>query len=172
VTVLHTARLALRPVDSSDHARLHEMFRQPGVRRFIFDDELIPDEQTASIIERSAALFAAHGYGLWLASDDPELIGFGAFWHFRDTADLELLYGVMDRHVKKGYGREIVRALVAYGDATLGWDVIRASTDPAHDASRRLLEELGFRLTRREVVAGLDTVFYERRRGESGPAVR
>jgi hypothetical protein len=37
---------------------------------------------------------------------------------------------------------------------------IRASTDAAHAASRRLLEELGFELERQEVVAGLDTVFY------------
>jgi len=91
-------------------------------------------------------------------------VGFGALWYFRDPPELELLYGVSDTHVKRGYGREIARAIVAYGFDTLQMPEIRASTDPAHGDSRRLLDDLGFTFERQAVVGGLDTVFYFKRR--------
>jgi [ribosomal protein S5]-alanine N-acetyltransferase len=172
--ILETRRLTLRPATSDDHAALHGLFTHPGVRRFIFDNVVIPPEQTADIIQRSITLFAERHYGLWLARVAPghdsestdTLIGFGAFWYFRDPPELELLYGVSDDHVGNGFGREIARAVMAYGFETLKMSTIRASTDAAHAGSRRLLEELGFVLERQEIVAGLDTVFYELRAGQ------
>jgi [ribosomal protein S5]-alanine N-acetyltransferase len=106
---------------------------------------------------------------LWLARPRSEAaattppIGFGAFWHFRDPPELELLYGVADAHVKQGYGREIAHAVVEYGFTTLGMREIRASTDAAHAVSRRLLDALGFTFERQAVVGGLDTAFYSLR---------
>jgi [ribosomal protein S5]-alanine N-acetyltransferase len=145
---------------------------QPGVRRFIFDDEQIPAQQTAEIIAKSEELFRRERFGLWLALPATSTaageapVGFGAFWYFRDPPDLELLYGVADMHVKQGYGREIARAVMAYGIRELGMRDVRASTDAANEASRRLLEDLGFALDRRATVLGLDTVFYRMVIGE------
>jgi ribosomal-protein-alanine N-acetyltransferase len=132
------------------------------VRRFIFDDQLIAPEQTTEIVAKSQTLFATERFGLWLAHTlaDGALIGFGAFWYFRDPPELELLYGVADTAVRQGYGREIARAVVAHGFDTLKMPLIRASTDPGHTRSRVLLEELGFRFERQAIAAGLDTVFY------------
>ena len=132
------------------------------MRRFIFDDELIAAEQTADIIARSCALFATERFGLWLAHTpaDRALVGFAAFWYFRDPPELELLYGVADACTGRGYGREIARAVVAHGFDALKMPAIRASTDATHARSRALLEALGFRFERQAVVAGLDTVFY------------
>jgi RimJ/RimL family protein N-acetyltransferase len=42
--------------------------------------------------------------------------------------------------------------------------VVRASIDAANVASARVLDKLGFTLTRRDTVDGLDLVFYERAR--------
>lgn len=150
--------------------RLHAVFTQPGVRRFIFDDELIPPERTTEIIQTSVTLFAERGFGLWLARRRPtdDLIGFGGFWFFRDPPALELLYGVGDEHLKNGYGREIARAIVTYGFETLKMPSIHASTDAAHADSRRLLDEMGFGFERQELVGGLDTVLYELRDWASG----
>jgi [ribosomal protein S5]-alanine N-acetyltransferase len=173
---LRTARLVLRPVAPDDHTRLHALFTQPGVRRVIFDDEIIPPERTAEIIRISEESFRTRRFGLWLASGSglanvanavnvaSETIGFGAFWYFRDPPELELLYGVGDAYVKRGYGREIARAIVGYGFDTLQLPEIRASTDPAHADSRRLLDDLGFAFERQAVAGGLDTVFYSKRR--------
>jgi ribosomal-protein-alanine N-acetyltransferase len=177
---LDTARLVLRPVTPDDHARLHGLFTQPGVRRVIFDDEIIPPERTSEIIRTSERLFTTARHGLWLAAMKPgpavaplphgtveftpDVVGFGALWYFREPPELELLYGLGDGHVTNGYGREIARAIVDYGFSTLRLTEIRASTDPGHTNSRRLLDDLGFAFERQAVVGGLDTVFYSKRR--------
>ena len=145
-----------------DHAELHAVFTLPGVRRFLFDDQQLEPEQTARIIATSRAQFAAERCGLWLAhtTADRVLVGFGAFWYFREPPERELLYGVADDWTGRGYGREIARAVVAYGFETLKMPVIRASTDEPHVRSQRLLQDLGFRFERHARVGELDTMFY------------
>jgi RimJ/RimL family protein N-acetyltransferase len=157
--ILQTERLRLRPVAPSDHDALHAMFTEPGVRRVIFDNQVITPEQTDDIIQLSVELFRSRGFGLWITT-----VGFGGFWYFRHPPELELLYAVADAHVKHGYGREIARAIIDYGFGQLKMDVIRASTDPTHVDSRRVLDALGFTFERQDVVDGLDTVFYTRAR--------
>ncbi|HUE89913.1 MAG TPA: GNAT family N-acetyltransferase [Vicinamibacterales bacterium] len=163
---IETARLVLRPVTPEDHAALHALFTQPGVRRFVFDDRIVPPEQVTDIIGTSTELFRTQRFGLWLARPKTEAAaatpptGFGAFWYFREPPELELLYGVADAAVRQGYGREIARAIVDYGFATLAMADVRASTDACHRASRRLLEELGFAFERQAVAGGLDSAFY------------
>jgi ribosomal-protein-alanine N-acetyltransferase len=162
VNVIRAGRLLLRPVSAADQEALHALFTQPGVRRFIFDDEIIRAERTADIIRTSEAQFARERHGLWLARLDESAvaIGFGAFWYFRDPPELELLYAVGDDDVKHGYGREIARAVVEYGFRERRMATIRASTDAGHADSQRLLEDLKFTLDRSATVDGLDTVFY------------
>lgn len=182
--IKNSGRLSLTPVTAEDHVRLHAMFTLPGVRRYIFDDRIIPPEQTAEIVDTSIRLFAERGLGLWLASlamptipSSPSLplaasIGFGGFWFFREPPELELLYGIVDGEVGRGYGREIAQAIVGYGFGALNMPVIRASCDTAHTASRKLLEAIGFCVERQDRIAGLDTVFYELRKAGSDPFLR
>jgi ribosomal-protein-alanine N-acetyltransferase len=163
--IIETARLVLRPVAPDNQGGLHALFTQPGVRRFLFDDQILPPDAIADIIGKSEDLFRTRRFGLWLARLKSESaaarpIGFGAFWFFRDPPELELLYGVADAEVRQGYGREIARAVVDYGFSTLRMAEVRASTDASHAASRRLLEVLGFAFERQAVVGGLDTAFY------------
>ena len=147
-----------------DTAELHALWSSPGVRRFLWDDEIIPLTRTRAAIEQSQAMFAERGCGLWGAwpSASPNLIGFTGMWPFRDPPDLELLYGVTEPLWGQGYAAEIAHAVMTYCFDALDMPVIRASTDAANAASVRVLEKLGFRCVRRSMVAGLDTVFYER----------
>jgi ribosomal-protein-alanine N-acetyltransferase len=170
VSVIHTGRLRLRPVVPADQPALHALFTQPGVRRFIFDDEILTVGRTEEIIRTSGNLFARENRGLWIAQmlDTDTPIGFGALWYFRDPPELELLYGVGDDYLKNGYGREIAGAVVDYGFGILRMPSIRASTDAAHVDSRRLLRDLQFIFERRAVVGGLDTVFYVRHASVAG----
>jgi ribosomal-protein-alanine N-acetyltransferase len=148
---------------ASDARELHDLWTTPGVRRFLWDDCVIPFEQTATTIETSVRLFAERGFGLWGARrhDRPRLVGFGGFWYFREPPELELLYGVAEEAWGAGVATDVGRAIVEYGRRSLRMPVIHASTDLANAASVRVLEKLGFRHTRRAAIAGLDTVFYE-----------
>src|SRR5688572_14619101 len=109
---LHTSRLTLAPLRPNDAAELHEIWTAPGVRRFLWDDEVIPAEQTAGLVETSAALFADRGLGLWGArlcdaSSRLSFAGFAGYWFFRDPPELELLYGVAEPLWGRGLATEL-----------------------------------------------------------------
>jgi RimJ/RimL family protein N-acetyltransferase len=163
VVDLTTARCVLRPVTTSDVEPLHALFTSAGVRRFLWDDEILPIDRTRAVVEQSERLFAERGFGLWGASrtDSSEPIGFGAYWPFRDPPEFELLYGVSESHWGNGYAPEIAQAVLTYCFDTLGLPAVRASTDVSNAASVRVLEKLGFSFAERKTVGGLDTVFYE-----------
>jgi [ribosomal protein S5]-alanine N-acetyltransferase len=166
---LTTARCVLRPVTTDDVDALHALFTSAGVRRFLWDDEVIPIERTRGVVELSQRLFAERGFGLWGAwpPDSSHLIGFGAFWPFRDPPEFELLYGVAEPQWGTGYAPEIAQAVLTYCFDTLGLRAVRASTDAGNVASVRVLEKLGFAFAERKTVGGLDTVFYELERRTS-----
>jgi ribosomal-protein-alanine N-acetyltransferase len=163
IVELTSPRCVLRPLAAPDTEALHALWTSAGVRRFLWDDEIIPIERTRASIELNHRLFAEHGYGLWgarpTAADD--LIGFGGLWPFRDPPELELVYGIADAQCGRGYATEIARAVIARCFDVLDMAVVRASTDVGNTPSARVLEKLGFRFTRRATVAGLDTLFYE-----------
>jgi [ribosomal protein S5]-alanine N-acetyltransferase len=157
--------LQLAPLEPEDVEALHALWTAPRVRRFLWDDEVIPLDRTAEVVRTSGRLFAEQGFGLWAAREPGgRLVGFAGFWHFREPPELELLYGVLDEAWGRGYATEAARAIVAYGHDVLQMPVIRASTDGGNTASVRVLARLGFELTRRATVNGLDTLFFEHRR--------
>jgi ribosomal-protein-alanine N-acetyltransferase len=158
-----TRRLVMEPVDAADQDALHALWSSPGVRRFLWDDEVIPIERTREAVAFSRAMQKARGHGLWaarLAGTTP-LCGFGGLWPFRDPPELELLYGVAEPFWGRGYATEIGDAIVRYCTQSLGMSTLRASTDAENLASVRVLEKLGFRFVTRRTVDGLDTVFYQ-----------
>jgi len=159
---IETPRTRLRPVRGSDLQTLHRLWTHPDVRRYLWDDEVIPIELTASVIERSEAQFAAQRHGLWLAQEKPgdAIIGFCGFWYFRDPPELELLYGVDADHWGRGLATELAQAMLRHGFEALGFERITGSTDFPNLASARVMEKTGMRLDRRVLRDGKDTVFF------------
>ena len=157
-----TERLQLRPLAAVDIDDLHRLFTQPGVRRFLWDNETISCERTAAVVERSTASFVAHAFGLWAVSfkDSKELVGFCGFWHFHEPPQLELLYGIAPDHWNRGLATEAANAMIQNGFNVLGFTRIEASTDAANVASVRVMERAGLRFWKREVTNGLDTIYY------------
>lgn len=154
------------PVSHTDAAALHALWTAPGVRRYLWDDEIIPRDRTDQAIAASDDLFEHHDFGLWLVRErvDHSLVGFAGLWPFREADDFELLYGVGERLWGHGYGVEAAQAVIDYCFHTLDMPFVKASTDVDNTASVRVLEKLGFMPTRREVVNRLDTIFFEKHR--------
>jgi ribosomal-protein-alanine N-acetyltransferase len=154
----------LRPITAQDVESLHELWSSPGVRRFLWDNEIIPIATTRAAIDRSQRMFEQQAFGLWGAwsTASRDLIGFAGLWPFRDPPDLELLYGIAERLWRQGYAPEVAQAVMMYCADSLHMPVIRASTDAANAASIHVLERLGFQCVRRDSDGHLATVFYER----------
>lgn len=159
---IETARLRLRPVTLADLNTLHELWIDPGVRRYLWDDEVIPIEQAASAIETSMALFEENGYGLWVLCprDEETIIGFCGYWFFHDPPELELLYGIQTAQWGKALATEAARAMIRYGFEELSFNRIQASTDAPNQASVRVMEKAGMTFDKRALTNGLDTIYY------------
>jgi RimJ/RimL family protein N-acetyltransferase len=161
-TEITTPRLHLRPLTGADLDSLHALLTQPGVRRYLLDDQVIPRDRAQFFIDTSVMSFAANGYGLWGARDAvrDELMGFCGFWQFGEPPRLELLYGLADDRCHQGFATEMAQAMVHYGFDALGFERIDASTDAANSASVAVMERAGMKFWKRELTNGLDTVYY------------
>lgn len=166
---LATGRLALRPCAPADRARLYTIFRDPYVRRYLWDSQLVSLATVDEVIAASEACFGAHGMGLWCVAETGarsahETIGFAGL---RRTSGLEfeLIYGFLPAHWGRGFARECAHALMADGFAR-GLARIWAGTDLENKASERVMQRLGMRFDRRETVGGLPQVWYVIERGD------
>ncbi len=114
---IETERLLLTPLSRDDLDNIHRVWVEPGVRRFLWDDEIISKEHAGEVIDESVRLFEAEGLGLWTvrARDEARMIGFGGFWFFHDPPELQLLYGLTEQNWNQGFATEIATALIKYG---------------------------------------------------------
>ena len=159
---LRTSRLELRPLAPTDTEPLHTLWTSPGVRRYLWDDEVIPFGRTSHVVAESTRLFETAGYGLWAARlhSAPDLVGFGGYWFFHEPPRLELLFGVAEPHWGQGLATELASALITFGLTRCGFREILASTDAPNVRSVRLLTKLGFHLERQAKSRALDTLFF------------
>jgi len=166
---IRSERLRLRPLDRGDVPALHSLWTDEPVRRFLWDGEIISLERTREIVEKNRTLFDEHGFGIWGVRESgfDDLVGFAGYWYFRTPPSLELLFGVAADHWNRGIAAEAGGSVIRYGFEALGFEHVVASTDVANEASIRVLEKLGMKRDRREVIEGLDTVFYELNRGDA-----
>ena len=163
-TTLTTSRCELRPAAPADAAELHALWITPGVRRFLWDDAIIPSERATEAVATSGELFDRHRFGLWTVrlKGSPAIQGFAGIWPFRDPPEFELLFGIAEPLWGQGYAVEAASAVLAYCAAVLDMPRLRASTDAGNVASIRVLDKLGFAEVRRATAGGLDTIFFER----------
>lgn len=159
---LATPRLSLRPLALQDLERIHEIWTNPGVRKFLWDDEIIARELAASVISRSAALFEKHGWGLWavLPRGQNTIVGFGGYWHFFEPPELQLLFGLAPEYWNQGFATEMARALLRYGFEICKMDRITGCADAPNLASLRVMEKAGMKFEKRAVINGRDTMYY------------
>jgi ribosomal-protein-alanine N-acetyltransferase len=140
-------RVLLRPVASDDVDRLHAMWTDPEVRRFLWDDKVIDRALATAVVGESTELWQRKGYGLWIiveksSGDDAGFVG------FRDSAEgdvPELVFGLLPGAWGRGLATEAARAAVTFIRDVHGHRVIRAETDAPNSRSVGVLERLGMK---------------------------
>ena len=166
--MLTTARMRLRPISPDDVDALHALWTDPDVRRYLWDDRIIPRETVEEIVARSLATFESDGYGFFaleLAERDGHLIGFCG--HRRENqGDIELLYGIHPTYWGEGLVAEAAHEVLKFGFEACDFDRVVAATDTPNQQSVRVLQKLGMTFDCRREFHGLDTVFYSMTRSE------
>jgi [ribosomal protein S5]-alanine N-acetyltransferase len=141
-----TARTSLRPVSMEDVGDLHRLWTDPEVRRFFWDDEVIPYERAEAAVREAVEDFGRHGFGLWISErrqgrGDP--IGFCGLRHLDDEPEVEILYGISPPEWGRGFATELALAVLRYGFERAALTRILGIADAGNVASRRVLEKTG-----------------------------
>jgi Acetyltransferase (GNAT) domain len=124
---LVTARLDLLPCTQADAPALWEIWTDPDVRRYLWDDEVIPVERARAIVADSVA---------------ETIVGFCGLLP-NHAGEVELLYGLAPACWGQGLATEAARAVLRDAFEVLGLARVVAATDPPNHASIRVLERLG-----------------------------
>jgi [ribosomal protein S5]-alanine N-acetyltransferase len=146
---LQSARLGFRPCCAADLKTLLAHWRDPQVRRFLFDDLEVAPEQVGAFVQTSEALFQAHRYGLWCLTDlaTGEFRGVCGLWQ-GEPALLnpapELLISIQPVSWGQGLATESSRTVLQYGFQQCRLPEVSATVDPPNLASISLLEKLNF----------------------------
>lgn len=146
---LRSERLWLAPIDATqghgDADLLHRVLSDPFVFRYLLDGQRADRAAAKAWTAKSAATFAAWGYGLWhvrwLAHD--EVLGFCGLVS-RDDLPPSLLYALLPAATGHGVAREAARAVIAHARDVLGLPELHADVDAVNVDSVRVLEDLGF----------------------------
>lgn len=160
---LDTPRLRLAPVLPRDTRAMHQLWTDPDVRRYLWDDRVIPLETAAAATSASARDFAARRFGLWsihLRGDPTGVAGFCGLRSDGIGGEPELLFGLLPACRGQGFALEASRAVLRHAFQALGLARVWAATDAPNEKSAQTLAALGMRLERRGDHRGLDTLFY------------
>ena len=160
----------LHDTDLGDLYRMHQdgdvMATLGGVRS---------EERTREFLRTNLSHWDQHGFGLWLfrAASARSFVGRGGLRHvyIGGHDEVELAYAVMPEFWGRGLATEMARALVKLGFEQVGLGQLVTYTLTTNQASRRVMEKVGFTFER-ELVHGarcLPHALYRIVRGQVSP---
>jgi RimJ/RimL family protein N-acetyltransferase len=148
---LETARLLFRPWSAADLELALGLWGDAEVTQLIGGP--FSREQVRERLEREGASLEGYGVQYWpiFLREGGEHVGCCGLRPYRmEQRVYEIGFHIGSAHWGHGYASEAARAVIAYAFATLGAAALFAGHHPANDASRRLLQKLGFRYTHHE----------------------
>jgi len=151
VPTLETNRLVLRPIAPGDVATLHRISNEPGVRRFLWDDEPVEKATIRNIISESGTMFADEGIGLFgvRRRGKENLIGFCGFVRLDGMKEPELTYELTQRAWGEGLATEMSHVCLCHAFEQASLERVIAGADAENVASQRVIEKLGMKIVGR-----------------------
>ena len=149
VQVLTTERLVLRQLVPDDAPFILRLLNEPSWLKYIGDRGVRTIADAQRYIENGPVeMYARLGFGLYqvcLASSD-EPIGLCGLLKRETLDDVDLGFAFLPEYWGNGYAHESSAAILSYAKNRLGLARIVAITSHSNDASRRVLQNLGFLL--------------------------
>ena len=152
------APATLVPATAADVDALWTIWRDPEVRRYLFDDEPVERVRAVEVLEACLGE-AARGLGLWTIRVGPaaEVVGCAGLMPAGGVVAYDPgLAGLVEPIValapavwRRGYAVATLRALVGHAFGTLDLPRLAGATDVPNEASHRMLVRAGF-VPRRE----------------------
>jgi RimJ/RimL family protein N-acetyltransferase len=157
-----TPRLSASRLDADDFDTLCALHRDPAVMAMI--GGVRSDERTRAYLAANIEHWREHGFGLWIFRDPATraFVGRGGLRHIvlEGQSEVEVAYALARDAWGKGYATEIARASLDVGFRLLGLQDIVAFALPENQASRRVMEKVGFAYERDIIHDHLKHVLY------------
>jgi len=149
---LDAGRVTLVPAVLADLDSLWEIWREPDVRRYLFDDQPVDRARAREVLEGCLGE-APNGLGLWTIRErapDPVLGCAGLVpvsWAEYDPTGaglIEPIVALAPSVWHRGYAVASLARLVGYAFGELGLARLAGATDVPNEASHRMLTRAGF----------------------------
>jgi ribosomal-protein-alanine N-acetyltransferase len=157
-----TNRLILEPFKKSEVTLFLKINTDSFVRKFLWDDEIIPTALAQEILEQNAIQFKNEQCGLWkvLRKRDRAVIGYTGLWYFFDEPQPQLLYALLPRFIGLGYAHEAASIIVEYAFEVLNFKYLNAACDLPNVASQKVALKLGMYQSKTIQIEGKSTLFF------------
>jgi len=152
----------MRPFDVSDASAAFSWFSDPEVMRYNPSGPDLKIEDTTARIRRYIEHQRRHGFSKWVIMDrDTQcMIGDSGFFFLPDNQRVELGYRLSRSHWGQGLATEVARRWIEVAGDYFSQSPIYAFAHSENSASLRVINKLGFRFLRHEVIYGLEAPLF------------
>lgn len=168
-TILQTQRITLLPFKAEDLSLFHQLNIDPFIRKYLWDDEIIPLNLSKEILQTNERYFKERNYGLWkiILKASNEVIGYTGLWFFFEEPQPQLIYAIQEAHTGKGLATEAAKTIIDYTFNELKFDYLIAATDEPHLSSQKVAQRLGMHLSEKRLENDKPTLFYRIERNKT-----
>jgi RimJ/RimL family protein N-acetyltransferase len=166
--VLETERLVLWPLSGRDLAAMYQVFNDPAVRRYLFDDRPVSLDTARAVLRASARDFPERGVGLFgvRLRGSEDLVGLcGLRWE-EGLGEMEIMYCLVPELWGRGLATEAARACLRFAFEEAGLERVMGGADEPNVASLRVIERLGMRFVGRVLPAAPEVPYFEIKRDD------
>ena len=159
---IETSRLRLRHFTRDDLDNIYQIWIDPNVRKYLWDDEIISKEKAENTLNYCIDFFQENGFGIWaiIYKQQDELIGFCGFRLLDATSEIEIIYGITPTYWRMGLATEAVKAVIGSGFEKHHFDRIVGLANVENIRSHRVMELAGMKYEKRMLHNNQDVVYY------------
>jgi ribosomal-protein-alanine N-acetyltransferase len=170
---LETPRLLLRPFGPGDGLRIHPIYSDPEVMRYVATGPMADLLLTERLLEDYSAHQRRHGYSFWavIERESGRLIGDAGLYR-TPVGEVELGYTLGTEWWGRGYATEAAGRWLAAAFEELGIREVIALAEPANVASLHVLDKLGMLRAGERTAFGRPHIVYRLKNSAFGPPWR
>ena len=160
---LITERLTLIPMTGNDLDSFHKTNTNPFVKKFLWDNEEIPESISKDILSGNKKKFEEEKWGLWKItnSKNQKYLGYIGFWFFFDEKLPQLLYALLPEFTGYGYATEAANKIIDYAFEKLNFEYLIAAMDEPNKDSVGVCKRLKMEFMEKKEIEGKPTLFYK-----------
>jgi ribosomal-protein-alanine N-acetyltransferase len=165
---ISTNRLCLRRFSKEDLNDYAKIMGDHEVGKWFPKGDGYTREEAKRSLDSILEHWDKHGFGIWAITDRERkvLLGRCGLNLIAETSEIEVDFVLARDSWGRGYATEAAKAALAYGFGTLMLDKIIALAKPENIASRRVIEKIGMRYTKRAEYWGITCAYYDISRAE------